>query len=222
MKKEFASHFKGYGFRMSASRGEAFKKIDDLHYFLRIFEDRGLERQESLYFKFGVVVNSPFEPSCWPFENSVYLKEPCYGGERTDLWGPSEFNELLAAADSIGLPWLQEYMDLQVLADHISWRIENGIKWLEPRQYATESAEMANGGKDILMLSGGPGTKICHDWVKRLYKPLAIVQETAGQPERALESISAYLSHISNESFRKDEINSIRKSLDSGAWPRSS
>lgn len=222
MKKEFVHHFKEKGYRINSSKGEAFKRNGDLHYFLRVFLDRDIEDNEILYFKFGLNINSPFEASYWPFENSVYLGDFCYGGDRTDEWRLDQFNELISTVEEIALPWIDEHMNLEILSSHIRWLIDNGIRWLEPPQFKSEDAALSAAGEQIAKLGGGQGNKICHSWVKRLYKPLAIVQETAGCSEKAIESINSYLEHISTEDYRSDEIQSINNALSSGKWPRNS
>ncbi|WMS88738.1 hypothetical protein [Pleionea litopenaei] len=222
MKKEFVRHFKDQGYRINSSKGEAFKKNGDIHYFLRIFSFRDIDDNESLYFKFGVNINSPFEPSYWPFENSVYLGEFCYGGERTDEWRLDQLNELISVAEEIAVPWIEENMNLDVVSNHIRWLIDNGIRWLEPPQFKSEQAALSHAGQQIEMLGGGPGNKICHNWVKRLYKPLAIVQDIAGCTDKAIEYINLYLEHISTESFRTNEIECINNAIQSGNWPKSS
>ncbi|SMF46701.1 hypothetical protein SAMN02745866_02990 [Alteromonadaceae bacterium Bs31] len=222
MKKEFVRHFKEKGYRINSLKGEAFKKNGDLHYFLRVFMGRDIEDNENLYFKFGLYINSPFDAGYWPFENSVYLGEFCYGGERTDEWRLDQFNELINVAEEIALPWIDDHMNLEVVSNHIRWLIDNGIRWLEPPQFKCEDAPLSAAREQIATLGGGPGNKICHSWVKRLYKPLAIVQETAGCSKRALEYINTYLEHISTEGFRTNEIESINSAIFSGKWPRTS
>tara|TARA_B100000745_G_C20106605_1_gene378662 strand:- start:47 stop:724 length:678 start_codon:yes stop_codon:yes gene_type:complete len=219
MKKAFVQYFKTKGFRINTRKGEAFKKIGELHYFLRLFEDTDFDGNASMYFKFGVIINSPFEPSYWLFENSVYLDEFCYGGERSDSWSVADFQMLVSKAESIGLAWIIKHQDLDVLSQHILWRIDNGIRWYEPPQFRRDAGQLHPAGQDIVNLFGGPGDKICYEWVKRMYKPLAIVRNVHGDKCGAMKYMSLYLEHISQEHFRKNEINTIQRSLSDRFWP---
>jgi hypothetical protein len=221
MKKEFVQHFKTKGFRTNTRKGEAFKKVDDLHYFLRLIEDEDFDGNPSMYFNFGVIINSPFEPSIWPFENTVYLDEFCYGGERSDYWSLDDFNSLITKAESIGLAWINENLDLNVLSKHILWRIENGIRWYEPPQFKIDAGQLPPAGQEIVNLFGGPGNKICFEWVKRMYKPLAIVHDVNGDKEGAMKYMDLYLEHIAKERYRKEEINAIQRCLSDHSWPSS-
>jgi len=221
MKKEFVQHFKNKGFRINTKKGEAFRNIGNLQYFLRLFEDSDFEGREELYFKFGVLVNSPFGQTLWPFENTVYLNEFCYGGEHTDTWRKEEFDELIVIAESIGLEWLNKYMELSVLSEHIKWRIENGLRWIEPTQLKSDNS--INPARDQLVeMLGGAGDKICHNWVKRMYEPLAVVEAEKGDVTTAMTYLNQYLEHISGESFRSEEIERINEKISSGFWQNKS
>ena len=219
MKKKFVQHFKHNGFRINSKKGEAFKKVGELHYFLRLFEDVGFDGKQVLYFEFGIIINSPFVGSYTPFEYSVYLNEACHGGERTDYWQPNEFDSLLLKANSIAIPWIEKYQDLEELSNYILWRIDNGLVWYEPPQYKRESAKLSSPGEDIINLLGGPGNKINFDWVKRFYEPLAIVKNLSGDKESARKYLKLYLEHIIDEDYKKAEISAIKDCLDNEIWP---
>jgi hypothetical protein len=219
MKKEFTSYFKSLGFRVNSTKGEVFLKRDDLHFFIRLFKSEDDFENETYYFKYGVIVNSPFEASIGIFEHSSYLGRQCYGGERTDEWLTVSFSDLLGKANEIAVPWIQEMMELSNLTKHIEWRINEGIRWLEPEQFRDKEGQLCEAGNEICNLFGGQGTKISHKWVKRFHKSLAIIYNIDRKPEKALSNMQMYLEHIQGESFRAKEIEAINDKLESNVWP---
>ncbi len=204
---------------MNSTKGEAFLKRDDLHFFIRLFKTEDDFENDAYYFKYGVIVNSPFEESINVFEHSSYLERPSCGGERTDIWLEQDFQGLLEKAHEIAIPWIQEMMELKNLANHIQWRIDEEIRWLEPEQFKENDGQLSGAGNKISNLFGGQGIKICHKWVKRFHKPRAIILNIDAQPEKALENMHLYLEHIQEESCRENEIKSINEKLNAKIWP---
>ena len=221
MKKKFTQYFKPLKFRVNSTRGEVFLKKEDLHYFIRLHKWEHFDSNVTYFFKFGVNINSPFNQTCTPFEHSVYLGDFCYGAEKYDQWHEYNFYSMLAKAKEVAIPWIEEMMNLDNLIEHIEWRINEGIRWVEPEQISREESELCAASREINSLFGASGNQICHNWVKRFYLPLAIIHNVNGNPKNALDCIKTYLDHIQGETFRDNEIKAINEHIRQNSWPKS-
>lgn len=219
IKKEFTAYFKPLGFRVNSTRGEVFLEKGELRYFIQLFDWDDVDGVPRYFFKFGVLVKSPFEASYEPFEHSIYLNEFCYGGETTDKWYGKDFKAMLDMAKDVAIPWIQENMNLINLIEHIEWRIKEGLLWIEPAQFSKKEASLSDAGAEIAGLFGAPGNRVNHVGVRKYLKPLAIILNANGEPKKALECIKKYLVHIESESYRKDEVEAINKSISCNDWP---
>jgi hypothetical protein len=224
MKSELLSKLKELGYRKNSRSGEAFKIIDGLRLYIKIEKDDVLFDELRYYVSFGVSVEFPFVSkgsrySIVILSHTIKYDELCYGGELQDMWPENAVSSLWKQIERVCLPWIEEMSKINPLIEHLEWRMENGLYYIEPEQQKMANEERGIAGKELAGMFGKGGDRINFKDCEKFNLQLALIEDSRGNSVSAKRYIYKYLEYLGESVPRKKEILEIQEKINSGLWP---
>lgn len=233
MQKWFQQELKSRGFaRFKSRKAYGCKFVNDIEFYIRLNND--VHNKERWYPEFGITI-----PYSFGVEDGmdrigmtwyhVYLGEIIERDSSTDIWTEENKEELLETLDTIIVPWIERYSDLNELINHYLERIKNGVPILPHKRYRqdqerVENSDSNDAGAQLLgmLLTNGPAP----DTARRFWEYVAIFYNQVGERDKAIEAITNFLDYKKEKSpnpkkgsFPARQVDKIESALRDGVWP---
>lgn len=224
MKTDILNRLKSRGYRKNSKGFEGFKLVNGLRFYIKVKQDDVVFKEKRYFVEFGVAAPYPFisegkRYSIILMRHSIKYNELFYGGELNDFWREDQLDELWLQIEKVSIPWIDEMSTLTPMEDHIKWKIENGILFLNSPQRFRHENELGESGKEITKLMSNVENHVNYSACKRYYLYLALIAEARRDKECAIYYILQYIDYLKDEQQREAEVEEIERSLKSESWP---
>ena len=230
MQKWFQKELKERGFsRYKSRKAYGCRYVNGIEFYVRLINDK--HDKEQWYPDFGINIPYRFGISgesiigiCF---YHVYMGEIIENDSSADVFYDDTRDELLNTLDTIIIPWIEKYSNIEVLIDHYLERIKKGVPILPHKRYQRDAIRAdKNGASDpaaqllgMLVSSGPPpGT------ARKFWEYVAIFYNLIGEPAKAMIAIEEFLAFKKLRSPKKGtfdakRIDRIEAVISEGSWP---